>query len=614
MQESIAPKVADHNRLSSFPNLDAAKVLSVDIESYDPNLQADGPGFIRGDAHMIGVAVSTGDGFSEYFPVRHLTGSNYAESAVIAWLGKQIHGKPTRPLVGANLSYDLEGLHLAGLRDVKNPIWDIQVAGPLLDENADSFSLEALSQKYLGMGKNEDGLTAAAKVFKVDPKRGMRNLSPKYVAPYAMSDTTQALSIMRKQWVELGKEGLLEVFHKESRILPILLDMRLRGVRMDIPAAEQLEAELMTEAGLLQTQLWNIAHFHVEIWAAASLKKLCRTLGIVNHARTDTGAESFTGEALKTLNHPAMVLVDKIRELDKLRKTFVRGYVLDRHVEGRLHGQFHQLRGDETGARTGRMSSSKPNLQNLPRDPRIRSLFLPDEGEQWFCGDYSGQEPRAVVHFAAQGGFPGGKQMAERYRVNPNLDYHRLTGSLMYGVKPEDISKDQRQFAKILNNGLAYGMGQKKLAVSLGFLPESALSNQSVQVPANVKELFSKYHQGVPYVKRMLEDYAYTAERDGYVRTIWGRKRRFPGGEFSHKALNAVVQGTAADMVKQAVLNVVDAGMGSTLRLAVHDELDCSLGDMTQGEKISKIMEDALPLRVPSVVEYKLGKSWGDCK
>jgi DNA polymerase I-like protein with 3'-5' exonuclease and polymerase domains len=612
MQESIAPKVKELAR-STFPNLDAAKVLSIDIESYDPNLQADGPGFIRGDAHMIGVAVSTGDGFSEYFPTRHLTGENYRQEDVIAWLGKQVHGKPMRPIVGANLSYDLEGLHFAGLKDVKNPIWDIQVAGPLLDENADSFSLETLSQKYLGIGKNEDGLTAAARVFKVDPKRGMRNLSPKYVAPYAIGDTTNALEVMRKQWVELGKEGLLEVFHKESRILPILLDMRIRGVRMDIPAAEKLECELMIEAGLLQTQLWNIAGFNVEVWAAASLKKLCRTLGIVNHARTDTGAESFTGEALKNLNHPAMVLVDKIRELDKLRKTFVRGYVLDRHVNGRLHGQFHQLRGDETGARTGRLSSSKPNLTNLPRDKRIRSLFLPDEGEQFYACDYSAQELRVLAHFAYSGHYTGSQKIHKAYHDNPKLDQHTWTAGLAFGGKESEVTKAQRTLAKILALGSAYGMQGRKMAFTLGLMTKRQMDDKE-PIPAEAVRIMNAYHAALPYVSEIGQDMSWAAETQGFIRTLWGRKRRFPGGQFSYKALNALIQGSSADMLKQSVLDIHDAGLSGCLRMLVHDEIDLSVQNAAQAEQVCAIMESSTRLTIPVIAEGKLGENWGECK
>ena len=361
-----------------------------------------------------------------------------------------------------------------------------------------------------------------------------------------------------------------------------------------------------------------------EIWAARSIAKVCEQLGIKDYERTPkTQAPSFTKNWLS--NHPNRILrnIASARTADKLRSTFIetiKNYV----VNGKIHADINQLKGDQGGTLTGRLSYAHPNLQQLPNyndyGTGIRSLFLPNSKEErWGCFDYSQQEPRLVVHYALRTpGITGISEIAQEYKAKDSTaDFHNLVAKL---------AKIDRREAKTINLGLFYGMGQAKLQAQLG------INNEG-----EAKALINNYHHKVPFVKQLMNSVMNRAQNSGQIRTIGGRLCRFNKWEpkdwnrrelydtweeasrengsgnikraFTYKALNRLIQGSAADMTKKAMIILFKENIIPLTQL--HDELNISIESPEQVDKIVKIMEEAIPLEIPNKVDYENGENWG---
>lgn len=669
MATSMLPP-SDWKLPDSFPDLKKAKRIGIDIESFDPYLSAKGPGFVRGDAHVIGVSVAV-EGFKAYYPVRHKEGPNLPPNVVFSWL-KDVLGTDV-PKVGANVIYDLEGLHAEGVT-VRGPILDIQNAEALLDEeNAlfdfdafkvdfknDSFnhsyetsynafrgmSLDSLAWKHLRLRKNEALLSQIQKVLKVkNVKEHLNRLPAKYVGPYAEDDAALALQVIDKQLPRLQAENMEKVWKLECDLVPLLLKMRFKGVKIDVDKAEKVRKELIAEEESLRLRIKQSAGVNVDPWSSTDLEKLCKANSIP-YRRTPNGNPSFTSEWLKLQTHPALSSVMAIRKVEKMRRDFIEACILESNVKGRLHSQFHQLRSDEDGARSGRFSSSNVNLQQIPaRDerfgPLIRGLFIPDDGCKWGCSDYSGQEPRLTVHYAHLCNFPGAAEAVRKYCDDPDTDYHTFAADLAF-PDMEDRKK-ARKNAKEINLGLAYGMGIRKLAWKMGFITEAQSEDRSYPVPKEVYVVLDKYHEGLPFIKPLMERATNSAANRGYIKTELGRRRHFLlfsaksssksqyvmealpyslaksryGNDpiarvFTHKALNALIQGSAADMMKQAMVYLHEAGYVPSL--TVHDEIDDSIESEKNFKEIQDIMVNAVRLSIPIKVDAQLVNNWGEAK
>lgn len=610
---------------TEFPRLDAAKVIALDTETKDPHLLDKGPG-VRTGGHIVGLSVGTDDGQRWYFPVRHSLGGNMDPGMVFRWAKEEL-GRETQIKVGANLLYDLDYLAHEGVV-VRGPLFDVQVAEPLLDENAVSYSLDSLSRKYLGETKVDEllydwcyeayggrpGRPQAANIWRAPVQ---------LVGPYAEGDVDLPLRIFEKQRVELEKQGLWELFQLESAIIPMLLAMRRRGVAVDTVAAQNAYDALTMEIEELYHSIGGI-----NIHAAAEIAQMCDRAGIV-YPYTKTGKPSFTKTWLERHADPRIQAIQNIRTLTKARDTFVKGYILEDHVNGRIHAQFHQLRGDENGTVSGRFSSSNPNLQNIPsRHPRlgplIRGMFIPEPGEKWLKIDWSQIEYRLLCHYGIGESAEKARKM---YREDPSTDFHVFTSELT-GV--------ERKSAKGINFGLVYGMGEPSLAGHLG------------KQLNEVKPIFDAYHENMPFVKETYNVVQSAAQRRGWIRTIGKRLRRFDRWEpsdwnaksddfealpleearakwgarirraFCHKALNSLLQGSAADIMKEAMRQIWEAGVCDVLGaplLTVHDELDWSVPQTKEGmdaaKEVHHIMETCVPLQVPLRAESELGANWG---
>lgn len=621
-----------------FPDLRGARVISIDTETKDPDLLEKGPGVRRG-AHIVGMSVGTDDGYRAYFPIRHEVGGelNLPPENVMAWARDNLC--TNIPKIGANLTYDLDFLAEEGVH-VKGPFIDVQIAEPLIDENQFSYSLNSLGNRYLHEGKV--GSDLAKWVLKAYQNKNYRadiwRAPPQLVGPYAEGDVDLPLRVWEKQKPLLTEQGLDEVFDIESRLIPMMLAMRRRGVRVDLEAAKRLDDELTAAILLAQTRL-NAAGGGqlIDVNKNAALKILFDRAG-VEYPRTapsknyPTGQPSFVKEWLEHNPHPACLLITEVRKLTKYRDTFIRGYILGTHINGRVHCEFHQMKGDENGTVSGRFSSSNPNLQNIPKrdkvwGPKIRALFIPEDGEDWVRHDWSQIEYRFLAHYGVG---ENGEVVRQMYRDDPETDFHSMV------MMMAELERDP---AKTVNFGLVYGMGAPELARRLGLTLAQAQ-----------EKVFTPYHGKVPFVKETYDRASSRAAERGYVKTILGRRAHFdawcprnaikgkadvihghekalaefgPGirRAYTHKALNRVLQGSSADLMKKSMVEVFESGIGAVLGVplvTVHDELGHSTPRTKQGlaavKEVKFIMENTVKLKLPVIAEEERGLSWGTCK
>lgn len=599
-----------------FPDLSGETEVAIDLETYDPELRTLGSGWPTNNGHIIGVAVACSIG-AWYFPIRHLNGGNMDPKRVMRWV-KDLCSDPRKDYIFHNAMYDVGWLRAEGV-EVAGRVVDTMVAAPLLDENRWSYALNSIGKDYLQEKKDEGLLKTAAGEWGVDAKAEMYKLPPQYVGPYAEQDAALTLRIWNLFRGLLVKEDVSDIFELELRVLRHIIDMRSRGVRVDLDRAEQSRKLLEKQENEIIKKIKSDYGVAVDIWAAQSVAKAFDAASLTYPITGGTGAPSFTKQFLVGHEHELPRMVVKARELNKARTTFIE--TITKHQRnGRIHADIHQLRGDEGGTITGRFSYSNPNLQQIPsRDeiigPMIRSLFLPEEGCQWGAFDYSSQEPRIVVHYAHICKLDGADNFVQRYREDVGADFHQIAA---------DIVGVPRKQAKVINLGLFYGMGVTKLAAQLGLELGAA------------KELFRHYHEEVPFVKQLSESVADRAGKHGSIRTLLGRKCRYDRWEpasfgshkalshkdafaeygphikraYTYKALNALIQGSAADQTKKALVDLADEGILPMIQ--IHDELALSIPDEATARKAKEIMENCVELSVPSLVDAELGPSWGE--
>jgi DNA polymerase I-like protein with 3'-5' exonuclease and polymerase domains len=611
-----------------LPDLTSAKRIAIDVETRDPNIKSNGPGWPTGDGEVVGYAIATED-WSGYIPVRHLGGGNLDEKIVNRWL-KKVFECPAEKIMH-NAQYDLGWIKRMGFT-VNGRIVDTMVIASLLDENRFSYSLNALCYDHLNKTKSEKTLTEAAREFGVDPKAEMWKMPAMYVGPYAEADAELTLELWNYFSVQLGKEDLWDIANLELDLLPCLVDMTWRGVRVDTDKVERTRDALVKREREVLKQIKHIAGTDVEIWAAQSLAKAFDKVG-VHYPKTEKGAPSFTKMFLKEHEHPLAQLVVEARNLNKTSGTFISTIMKHCHADGRIHGHINQIRSDDGGTVSGRISMSNPNLQQIPaRDPElgplIRSLFLPEEGDQWAAIDFSQQEPRILTHYAHVYGktrgvpLAGAQEFVDKYNNDPATDFHDMVA---------EMANIPRKQAKTINLGMMYGMGVNKLSEQLDIPVEEA------------KGLIKQYHERVPFVKGLMTGVMQRLnepDASGSLRSILGRKCRFDLWEpdtfamhkalpyrdavkehgptvrlkraFTYKALNRLIQASAADMTKKAMVDLYK--MGKLPLIQIHDEIAMSVKNVDEANEIAKVMTEAVPLDVPSKCDVEIGPSWGEAK
>lgn len=622
-------------RPDSLPDLSSARRIAVDVESHDPKLQELGSGVYRGDAHIVGIALGTDNGYRAYFPFDHKDSDNFRKEDIYPWVSQQL-SRTTQEKVGANLLYDLDLLQHEGVK-VAGKLRDVQLAEPLIDEQRYEYNLEALSQDYLKVGKEQDVMIDwAMRAFGCkdkDVKKFMREIPATLVGPYAESDVDRPLRILPLQEAKLQQEGMEFLFDMECDLLWPLLRMRQTGVRIDAERAHRLHEEFEQSYKKIIQELGGI-----NIDESAALVRLFDKEGIA-YPRTEKGNPSFRKTWLEHHSHPMCQKIVEARQYRVLLSTFLKGCLEGHNVNGRIHCQFNPLRGDNYGTVTGRFSSSNPNLQNIPvrteAGAKIRAMFIPEEGMDWWKRDWSQIEYRLIVHFAAQGGCERAEDAVQRYLQDKTTDFHQLVAELC-GIP--------RKQAKNINFGIAYGQGVDTLADALGVSRDEA------------RKILEYYHADAPFIGELMGDCSRAASKHGFISTLFNRRRRYTKWEAqgvrassnykknkdyimldkdaaiskwgadaiqrakAYTAMNAKIQGSAADIMKKAMVDIWNAGLFEELpiHLTVHDELDGSVPRTEAGQKALKelhyIMENCVKLRVPMLADGGEGANWGSIK
>ena len=600
---------------TEFPDLRQVEEIAIDLETKDPDLLKKGSGSVIGNGEVIGIAVATKH-FKGYFPIAHEGGGNMDRARVLSWLKDILEAPSTK--VFHNAIYDVCWLRAMGFK-INGDIACTMIASAVTDENRFRYDLNSLSWHYLGYGKNESALAEAAEEWGIDPKSEMYKLPAMHVGAYAERDAEVTLGLWQEMKKEIIHQDLEDIFDLESDLFPCLVDMRFKGVRVDIERAHAMKKELITQEKELLHKIKGETNIDTQIWAARSIANVFDVLRLEYPRTEKTASPSFTKNFLQEHNHPVVKMIAQAREINKAHTTFLDSILRYEH-KGRIHAEINQLRNAGGGTVTGRFSYQNPNLQQIPArnkdlGPKIRSLFIPEDGHRWGVFDYSQQEPRLVVHYASLYKLPSVYDVVDAYSNDSGADFHQTVADMA------DIPRTQ---AKTINLGLFYGMGKAKLQAELGVTKDKAA------------ELFNTYHSRVPFVKQLMEKASNRAQDRGQIRTLLGRLCRFhlwepnsfgmhkamthedalrehgPGirRAYTYKALNKLIQGSAADMTKKAMLELYKEGI--IPHIQIHDELDLSIKDDKEANKVIEIMENAVTLEVPNKVDYEQGETWGD--
>jgi DNA polymerase I-like protein with 3'-5' exonuclease and polymerase domains len=586
--------------LAKLPSWRDSKYVSIDTETCDPKLKKTGIG-VRSLGYMVGVSFCLDDGVPYYLPIRHLSyEDNLPEINVLRYLKKQA-AEFTGEVVGMNLPYDLDYLAWEGV-EFNNCAYfrDIAIADPLVYELHQSYSLQSIAERWGFKGKDEQMLQDAANAYKVDSKSGLWQLPARFVGEYAEEDARLPLMIYRKQMKYIESNRLQPIFDLESKLLPVLLKMRQRGVRIDEAQLENVEKKCYNESieqlAFVKEQTGvtiDISDLNMKGKIGAALEKIGATF-----QRTEkSGAIKIDSEFLESLQHPVAKAIKDAKIANKMRTSFVQS-VREHVVNGRIHCTFRQLVGaissnDDSdgsgGVRFGRLSCSNPNLQQQPSKGKWgkewRKVYLPDEGKKWASIDYSQQEPRWTVHYASMLS-KSGKKAADAYKENPKMDNYAYVA---------EIANIDRSTAKTVVLAQVYGQGKDSLCAKLGIDQYSA------------DQIISTINQKLPYIETLKAELLRVLNDRGYIKTILGRQLHTQN---KHAVINALVQGSSADQMKAALVEIDKQGY--PLQLSIHDEICLSVDKKEEAEHIAEICSTVVKSHVPFPLDVELGDSWGD--
>ena len=652
------------------------EIAAVDLETWDPDLKTKGSGAITSDgknSYVVGIAIATRRQ-TLYFPIRHKYKSQQIDPK-LTWrvLNKKLFQNPNIKKVFHNAMYDVCWIRAETGLMPRGLLLDTMVAASLIDENRLRYSLDSLAKDYLQETKYKYDLkekSEASPYFITDPMSNMHKLPYELVKDYAEQDVNLTLKLWNlfegkiKAPLYTNDKGevksLSNIFNLETDLFPCLVEMRFKGVRIDVEKAKQVGIKLKKRSDNIIKIIKKRTGIKIDMWAAASIKKLLDKLKIKDYEETPKSKmPQLPKDYLQTHENRFLRFIAKARECDKAQNAFIEGLLKYVH-KGRIHAEINQIRSEFKGTVTGRFSMSNPNLQQIPAKgligKKMRELFLPEEGHQWGSFDYSQQEPRLVVHYALKNKLPGADILGDAYNKDPATDFHKIVAE-MAGIT--------RTTAKTINLGLFYGMGKLKLAAQLNLDKDEA------------RKLFNNYHSKVPFVRNLsqgLQDFGvktqliYTLE-DRFCRfnkwepkdKKWNNKKRMftitrkEGEEwiekavpiltreeaekdyhseraksieasdpqllefegryqpaFTYKALNKLIQGSAADTIKKAMVLLFKAGI--IPQIQIHDELCISIKNKEEAVKVKNIMENAVRLAVPNKVDYAVGLNWGNIK
>jgi len=645
-------------------DLNGIDTVAVDIETYDPNLKTKGLGAIRKDGFICGIAVAT-DNDTAYFPLRHSdTDIDFNRTEKI-WqiLNDKIFQNENITKVFHNAMYDVCWIRSITGKMIKGRIVDTMIAASVIDENRFKYSLDSLSKDYLNEEKYKYDLQQKTLEWSggtvKDPMTNMHKLPASIVKDYAKQDVNLTLklwNLFSKKIDEVlytkddgEQKTCRQIFELETKLFLCLVDMKFKGVKIDVAKAIEFGRHLKKRRDQTVNAIESITGIRIDIWAAASIKTLLDNRRIKDYKVTPKSKmPQLPKDYLKTHKDKCLRMIAKAREYDKAVNTFIDG-LLEYVHEGRIHADINQIRSDSGGTVTGRFSMSNPNLQQIPSKgyigKKMRELFIPDDGYKWGSFDYSQQEPRIVVHYAIKLGLPGTETLQEEFDKE-DADFHKIVA---------DMANISRKQAKTINLGLFYGMGKIKLQKELGL------------DQAKARSLFNEYHSRVPFVRDLSQQLIQFAKDNRLLFTLYDRFCRFDKWEttnkqwnsetnrfnevplyteaqareafkgemldkfkenkidpnymdyfdryytpaFTYKALNRLIQGSAADMTKKAMVDLYEKGI--IPHIQIHDELCFSTTDH-ESKLIKETMEQTIPLEVKNKVDYESGPNWGTIK
>jgi len=662
-------------------DLDGIDTVAVDLETYDPNLKTKGLGAIRGDGFVCGVAVATGRD-TVYFPINHSDTNLSLDKKIKLWeaLDEKLFQNEKITKVFHNAMYDVCWIRAVTGKKMKGRIVDTMIAGSVIDENRFKYSLDSLSKDYKIGSKYQYDLQQKtlewSKGTIKDPMTNMHKLPASIVKDYAKQDvdlTFKLWKMFNEKFDEIlytkykedkngkrikdknGKDIIIEektsrnIFELETKLFPCLVDMKFKGVKIDVEKARAFGKRLEKTRDNIINYIARKTNIRIEIWAASSIKALLDHQNINDYTKTPkSGMPQLPKNYLSTHKNKYLRLIAKAREFDKAKNTFIEGLLGFVH-NGRIHADINQIRGEHGGTVTGRFSMSNPNLQQIPSKgyigKKMRELFIPETGSDWYSFDYSQQEPRIVVHYAIKLGMAGTADLKKEFDKE-DADFHQIVA---------DMANIPRKQAKTINLGLFYGMGRIKLQKELNLDAKQA------------KTLFNTYHAKVPFVKQLSQDLSEFASNEGLLFTLGDRFCRFDKWEtrdkewnpetnrftevklhatkeeaidaykleqmekydklidsdnehfekhytraFTYKALNRLVQGSAADMTKKAMVLLYEKGI--IPHIQIHDELCVSIKDHETRTMVQDTMEQAIKLEINNKVDCESGPNWGTIK
>lgn len=654
--------------VSDLPSWDGAKRIAIDAETRDPSIGKKlGNGSLR-DGYTVGWGFAIDGGPKHYLPFRHEGGDNLPEEEVLRYMRSNIKNFDGE-YVGANLGYDVDYGYSDEFEWHKDAKFrDVQIAEPLLYELHFSYSLKNIGKRYGIEAKDESTLIEGARSLGLDPKKGLWRLPARFVGKYAEQDVDSPFVLLRILEEKIQQQGLQQIWDLETDVLPVLVRMRRRGVRIDFDKLEQIKAWALSEEQkairlVKEHTDWDIGVDN--IWKPNAIAPALEAIGMRLN-KTSTGAPQIDKAVLGNYDHPVPEAILRARKVNKLRTTFAES-IEKYQINGRIHCTFRQITAEteseeQKGVRYGRLSATDPNMQQQPspdRDREIagewRKIFIAEEGAIWGCNDYSQQEPRWTTHFAAVMDLPKAREAAKRYRDNPDTDNHDMMTRLVYGDSvvdewfendPKGSYKIHRGYSKNVFLGVCYGEGGPKLCRDLNkptlWAHIYGWGKNRVTVPFDThmeamaeresigkgyvreiagtegQEILDKFDTEVPYVRKLAQAASERADQKGYVSTILGRHLHFEqrdDGSYdeTRRALNRVIQGSSADQTKKALVEIDRAGY--FLQLQVHDETNGSYGSVQEAKDVGNIMRDCVKSEwLPFKVDTECGPSWGEIK
>ncbi|MFN8471750.1 MAG: DNA polymerase I [Anaerolineae bacterium] len=601
-----APKTGDYTLIGT-PNalkelgkrLKSATVISFDTETTSTDAMR---------AELVGLALSTEEGTGAYIPIYHHDAETIDIADVVEALGPAL-ADPAIPKVAHNANYDLMVLWNHGV-EVHGELFDTMIAAWLLDPGRQAYGLKDMAWNRLGVemtnieeliGKGKDQIT-------------MAEVHPERVTAYASADVDMTLRLSHLQEKELHDKALWDLFRDvEMPLTPILTRMEQAGILLDVDYLMEMSREFHLRLQALEAEIYDLAGYPFNIGSTKQLASiLFDQLGLPPQKRTSTGYSTDISvlEALRG-QHPIIDKLVEHRQLAKLKSTYIDALpLLVNPRTGRVHTDFNQ-----NGSATGRISSSNPNLQNIPirteEGRRIRRAFIAPPDHVLLTADYSQIELRILAAMTQE---PTLLESFER-----GEDIHARTAALLFNIPIDQVTSAQRRIAKTTNFGIIYGIS------GFGLAARTDLTNEEA------RDFIQNYFAKLPHVAALQEEFKKAARRDGYVSTLLGRRRYFPAlksgaritlaerQRLEREAINAPVQGTAADIVKIAMIHLDEAlrehGLAGRMLLQVHDELVLEVPKAELEETAAVVrdaMENAFALKVALKVDIAVGENWSE--